>query len=754
MLRIEAVGEADGQYVFCTPRVPSYATSLYRERTPKGVWPNLVSEDVNPLGGLASAGELSFSLLDVDDEISGWLATDGTAYPTLLADVTRTATSLEIGNVSGAADSIEGDLYYLDREAIRVDTHTGGTSYDVTRGHLDTLATAHNGAERSFHNVPRYLLGRRVRVYVVFDKTGASSSDEREISSGFWLEAPSLDPTLNAWQFTATSQARYFDRLFMRRRRSRQIETGAAKDTYLKFERAATRPSDAGVSTPSGWADHFGDKVFLKIGDEIVRIHVAGTIGLTFQVDRRGVAGTTVMDQIDPQLGALQVYVAGDDAGSFRYQARGLETSSRSTGTWVVTTHPIPILLALLTSPSDPTTDVPDNWTSGEGNYSALPAGVGLGVPATDIDWTSFHDVWQRTETFKLEHFALTETGPGRSVLERVCRLCGYSVSTINGLVTLNLARAPEASASAAVWDADVLIAEETDPGVRAPRLDVAYDADLVASHVVFTLRTAQGTPIESVWSSADFPQIFGTDGYDNEDQRIEIDASDVRGADDGAMPEVIRQRALQLLYRFRRPVQRVSLPTDWSQEERVPHETIELTHPQVPDRVLGTRGVAAEVYQVVSKGWTYTPTAFELSWGLARYGVGGLRGRVGPAARVVSVVTTTVTVDANRYTDPDSNALPDNDPETFLSFQVVRAVEPDGTPIATVPATTTVASRTSTTLVLGHNWSAYLSAGDVIVPAYADEVTAAQRETYAFQADEATLTPGATGLPFTYGEP
>lgn len=756
---IDSIGTKTGLYKICDRRPRRYGYSatyldLLQQR------PSIEPEQVSPLGGVAEQSELTAVLLDVDDVLTALFRFDAPALTELGAAVAVGNTTITLVSLAGI--TADETILFVGREAILAGTVSSGTTINVTRGHLGTDARAHAAGRPVYAYTPS-LFGRRVRLFLGFDDEDAGESTETELGGGWWIDTVDFDDDLNCWVVQARSRLRLLDRLVHRVGWRGVVSEALWDRSVLRAQGIDARPGAQLLQA------HFGDVIFLELGEqEIVRLDPAaqprpGSPFVQLRILRRAVAGTRADDWGEGDL-VRQVYVADreDGVGSFRYQAPGGETADRATGTWIVTDHPVPILLALLTSHSRVTELEPTNWETGTGNYSALPPGVGLGIPIDLIDVDSFLDVWQRTPSFRLPFFTLRAPVTGRKIIdEEICRVTGYDLTVSNGKLSLGYFRTPLESEPVTTWDESVIATEEDEQGNRKPRIRVSLDLSFVASSVVFRTKSAAGADVESVFTDASFPEYFGdADGdYENEDHRIEIEAPSVRVDAVGAEPEMLRHRAIQLAYRFRRPLPRIVVWTDLSQEAVEPGARIALTYAQIPNRVTGVRGVTDLVCRVLVKGEMELREGFVgRSWTLIAYGVGGRFGRVCPSARIASVAGSVATVDANRFTDPNARlSMPAADGLGFAVGDRVRLVTRGGLPIATVPAYQTVTARTGTTLTLDGNFggSASFTAGTVIDYVPRDSSTAQQFEDFVHLADDATRTVGSsTQTPWTFGEP
>lgn len=749
---VDGIGEYAGLWRFCSRRPTLYTTSgLYKPWL--ATYPALLSQEANPLGGVASSGEVTLEIVDVDDQLLPKLRTEARPQTVLSAVLSASGTSVSLQSATGVTAG--STVLFIGSEALLV--VSGSNPYTVTRGALGTDAAAHPaGAAVALYSP--HLYGRRVRLYVTFDDAGYTTARELEgeLSGGWSVDGLALSAGLNGWVLSARSQLRFLDRLVLRRSFRGTLGAVSADGVYVDLQGLAAVPRKYDV------APHFQDRLFFQLeSGEILRTRVEGTFLGRQVVDLRGAAGTRA-EEAEPGDEIRQVYVADplDGFGSFRYQAPGGETSSLATGTWIPDSHPVVLLLALLTSSADQDDDTPDNWVSSGGNFSCLPGGVGIGVPVAELDLESFFAVWQRTQSFRLDHFVVNESTTAREVCDGLCRVVGFDLRQSGPSLGLDYYRSPLEGEGTTVWDDDVILVEVDAEGVERPMLSAVQDTGLAAGSVVFHLLTAGGVPVESVFTDVDFPAVFGhTNGYyEQEDQRIEIDAPYVRADVSGAEPEVLRQRALQLLYRYRRPLWRVSVATDLSQSAVEVGSLVQLTHAQFPDLATGQRGVVGLTGKVVSKQEEVSEDFVGIRWELVMSTSSARLGRVCPSGMIASVSTNDITVVANRYTDPASRGdLPTDDAAGFTAGDVVRLTDRTGATIATTPATQIVQSVAGNVVTLDGNFGGHGSFAGGTVLEFTDRAgqVAQQSGRFVSTADEGTRTVGASAdLAWGFAEP
>ena len=756
---IAGLGDGQTQWRLCT-RVPRrYAAppaTEYRPYFQEGRFPNLLTEEAKILGGVANAGQVTLALVDVGDALTDRIRSNVRPFTRLVGAVSSTDLVIE---TVGAL--VEDTVVYVGLEAVFVEQDLGGNQYGVVRGILDTPALPHEDAARLYARDP-FILNRRIRLYIAFDDEEGSNAleQEGEIGGGWHVDSYELDAGLNSWVFEGRSQLKYLDRQLLRSSPRGYVRGISPDGTVINLGGSITNHA----GQPAVFARHFFDRIFVKNGDEILRLTPAAT-GVDAEetlIDARGVAGT-YPEPLAEGVELRQVYTADprEGFGSFRIQLPGAETDLRTTGTWTPQTHPVPILLACFTSPADPRDDGPTNYTPGKGNFSALPGGVGVGIEASEISFDTFFDVWQRTPTLTLENLVIDETIPARTLAERICMLCGFHLSVQAGLLTLELLRIPLAGElGAALWEDRNVVTMSAGVGNEVATLSAVKDSRLAVGTVIFEARTARGVPVESKFDDASFPEVFGDPRgyYEGPDRRIEIDARYVRIDSTGAEPEILRQRALFLLRFFRNPLWRLRLRTDLSQDEISAGAIVRLSHEQLPDDETGARGWSGVPVKLETKRQVITEDTVHIEWEGISFGTGQRTGRICPSGMIAgSPVGNDVTIEDNRYTDPTSATLPTTDTDAFTVGDRVVLTSRDGAVVATTPSFQTVTGIAAPVLTLDGNFGGALEfdTGTVIEFVERDDQVEQQHTRFVSLADEISLLIGTTSDPaWRFSEP
>lgn len=754
LARIEGIGAmhpsgAAVQYTWCSrrPRLyTDYDDGIYVPDLAE--WPSQVEQRLSPLGGVAESGELTVVIVDggaAGDRLTQLLAIHRRAVSRFATAVARDDT--EVTFAAGASVTA-GTIVWAGGEAIRVGALVSGTTYGVTRGALDTDPQRHTSGAAVLLGTP-LLMGRRMRLFVGANDGAHASTDEEEIESGWAIDQVELTPDLGAWVLRGRSQLKYLDRLVDR------MPFQAAIQSYgPSHESLVLRPLTGDFNA---YRQHFGDRVFIRIGDdEIAQMTPDGVIST------QPVAGTRKGEWRDGDT-IRQVFVArsvaGSSFGSFRYQAPGAETSSRATGTWVPSDHAVVILLCIITGKSDLDDNTPDNYSAGSGNYSALPPGVGLGMPAGEIDVGSFLDVWHRAPHLTLEHFVLDATETGREVIDRILRLTGIELKTVAGLLMCDYQRTPLADDIVAAWDVASMVARDDGEGNLRPTITSRLDGSLAIGAVTFKCRNRRGDEVSVTYSDANFSEVLGDVRglYTLDEKPLEIDARAVRVDDQGGDPELLRLRAFQVLRNYRRIPWRHTLSTPRDQRHVQVGDQVHITYPQLPDLLRGQRGVVNQLGKVTSKREVIDRDRVEIEWGVVSLPE-TRAGRIAPTARISGAATgNVIPVTANRYTDPAARAgLPSTDADAFRVGDRVRLTTRGGLTIATTPPYQTVVAIGTNTLELDGDFggSASVAAGTLINYVAHADATQAQREAFVFLSDDATRTVGASDeTAWQYGE-
>ena len=414
LLTIEGIGYFDSP----TAKIKKWCT-----KTPAYVSSNAEKLNVyRPmLAGISSFGEeLDLQkLVSSVDGLSFDISRRGNEFDSFLLGHKKHVTRLSsaVANATTTAISFHsitwrdtGSPIYIGQECVVFD----GSAY--IRGAYGTVPSAHNVDDPVFEGIS-YLKNRIITLYIVYDHDGITSSDETQVWQGF-VDNVSLSSDKTSYHFSCVGYSSAirnrsifsgysnFDVSFLTFGKKNFTNTGddTGNDIFLEIGgKEALYYTNGAPATLS-----FGSSRFLKTskGEVIHLIYTTITGSSKFisgRVYDRGLFGTQkyndYLDDNTDSVKAVEIFPTDPSfATQFRIQARGAETTSVSTGTWTISSHPIDILLNFMCSSPSVSSVLADgtsftagsNYTSGKGNYSSLPVGMGVGVLASKIDFDSF----------------------------------------------------------------------------------------------------------------------------------------------------------------------------------------------------------------------------------------------------------------------------------------------------------------------------------------------------------------------------
>lgn len=741
---IEGCGTNAGTlYRFCS-EVPSYGDSSYRPWLME--WPRAAPERVDPLGGLPTAGELTLSILDVDDTLTSEWRTEADPVAYLTAEAAAGDASITVSSVSGiAADAV----LYIGNEALTV-SGIAGLTVTTGRGKLDTDATKHPSGAPVYAYLP-YLHSRRVRLYVV-NKDAASSAQEHEI--GHWrIDYRGLTEDLNGYTLRAQSQLKWLGRLAgMRPRESYELLSWRTSD--WQGRPIGQLPASYAATLFTGQR-----KLFKNLDTK----EVFSSAGYQNLVGRRGLYDSPM---VEPTAGSTVVRVYGADPDDdpdaptsyFRWSPPS-PSSSRTSGTWTRSAHWVDIILNLATSSADPDDGLElANRNTTYGAWDCLPVGLGIGVPHVQIDWAAALDVRARTPDYLFPNFLIGEASIpfGQLVGDHFLRPIGAYFSTVGGVATIILPRLPLEGASALAIGSAEILARPVGRALYAHAIGAEQnvaDARGALSYMVGPRRDR----IEL--HASDFGAVFGQRGYyGHDEQAAEIEAPSAR-ATSGGRCAFLEARAMGRLLRLWRPPWKLAPSVGSEQYAAGVGTQVAITHEQIPNARTGARGVTSLPAELSQVGWEVSPEeGYVHRWEAQSYGV--LRvGRIAPSARIVSWDGSAATISSNRYTQTDaSTSLPRRDSDSFTAGDHLELRDRSGVNLA--PGVIERISSISTDkLTLSGDFGGVLTVGTGNAGQILRYATSADAKTeldsYVFAADVATRTVGATTqTPWRYGEP
>lgn len=757
VITIEGVGDSVGAWKFCN-RVPLYATgSLYKPWLTE--MPSTIGSNVEVLGGIASNGQLSFTLLDVQtgSQDPGRLTMMlGQDELDPVCEVSASLTSISQTNISlnNAGALTAGDIVWFNAEAMRVSSISGSVA-TMNRGHLNTALQKHGEKAKGYLQNPIFL-NRRVQFDLTFDE--CSEAEEYNLGS-FYVSA--LDePTLNTYAIKAIGANDEFS--------GKEIASNIALEGTItrattiadidswSFDIAVQQDVYSrvrGLDTWNGYCVFLIDDKQLEVAEGLATL-TPGTYRGSIRSTNRGIA-RTLSAPIEVGMEIRQVLYANKDVNgcAFRFQEAGTETTSRTTGVWKKSDHPIDILLCLLCSSRNTNDGLEvNNYTSGKGHWACLPSGWGIGIPASRIDFNSFLDAKARLgENCRLPNFIIKEPSTFGSFIEKQILIpFGLILDVnINGLITCRL---PKDLITFDTNTADVGVADVLTRN-NIPDITLSYETDKIGSSVRFKSEFL-GVKRTIEVKDTDFPQLFRTSDistYANRVIEIECDGLSTDSSGNSFLKE---RRGLAILSRYRKPYIMFGFSTDISFIKKSVGQTFIINLPVLPQLGL-KRGWVDRVGYVVSKSIAFDRSGLKLKWKCAVYD-GNRGGLLCPSAFVLTSTSTAsgsiISVSANKYTEAGSIS-PSITGSDAGSFRVNDVVRPWNDRAGTDP------DSTGTIVIIDGNNLHLLdtapAVGTILEYDDRDAQTDEQAEDFVSLADRATRTIGSsTDKPKRYTNP
>lgn len=765
VITLEGSGNAAGLFYYCSS-VPDFAAAdaNYRPWLREDSWPDIMSESVSPNGGMPEPGNILLDLIDIENSLTAeWRTERG---PTAILDgaITKDATSASVIDASAIT---AGDVVYLSNEAVLVGGVSVNTLTGLTRGVLDTDAIKHTDQEEVYASTP-FLRGRRMRVYLI--PSDAPSAAELTPFGVYHVDSLALAPDFNGYRLQGRSALKYLDRM---------ITHGVDTDGFISM----AFPVSAGNVRPrlfiSKPAEHdlFSDgEAFLKVGEEIINAVVTNSaLNVTFEVKDRGVLGTEAGAEA-LTAGAAAVFVLAADTtaggpGAFRF-IRGADWAQLSVSEkaginrvnhlWQRSAHWVDLILCLLTSSAGDDdlelVNASDDW----GNWSCLPSGYGLGLPASLIDFESFIEIKNSTPDFLFQNFYIgAEAQPVKEVITtQLLEPIGAYVTTESGQVTLRMPTIPLKDEVLTAWGDAVLLSR---PGAgnmqRGAELTLSQDASNVATTVNFIVKTQSGGEATHTFNDTSFEGwSVGRSYYARGEEPITFEIPAIRAE---GSESFLRRLGMRKLFRFRRPIWNIETRTGIDQHSVLPGALVGLTNDELPDTATGLRGWSDVACEVVSRELAVNEDAAGFSFGLLAFTESRI-GRVSASGYILGTSGPdgsgdfTLDLADNVYTDSQSlGLLPTLDADAFRAGDVVTLANLDGSDAAST-TTQIVQSVTGSQAVIDGNFGGALTAGAVLVFSDRAASVTAQHDFFVYFAATTDSPPNigaSTDKPWRFGE-
>ncbi len=728
--QLTAAGD-DGSYRFCSD-VPAFG-----EGNAAGLWrpilhdyPDALAQRMKELGGVAELGAVSFAVVDIDDIVTQAVATESPPVAVLSAAMTDSSTTMTVqGSTAIAADT----PLYVGEEAMYLDS-APAASMTVRRGAMGTVAEAHAVGDPVYQVTP-FLLGRRVEFYIA--PASASGYDGRELVSTYTIESIQWSQDLNVWTLNCRSELDAFDQISpaLPRMAKATDEFATAMADAALGEAPLTNLGDTLEWMYPQWASA-NAPMYIAVGDEVM----AGTYSPAIRrwtTYARGVCESSVED---PRKGDAirQVMTSSIITSSFQFSPGPSPSTSRLSGTWTETRHPLEILLCILLS----SREIGDgfegtNFEAGENNYSSLIPGFGMGIDASFINWDSWRDMISRTSQFNFPNIVFgREDQPLREwVDENILRPLNVTIVMQAGQLHCVRPRLPLAGeAAVSVGTSSVLLDSGGAGDSRLPDMQVSMTLQ-VPSQFGFS----QGPGAQSLGIAE-----AATNGPSGSSVLIPVPGASTAQASFWAAEAAARLREVH------RPKLRVHASVLLTSETwgLLVGEFFNFTMPEVPT-LKGQRDINGAAF-LREKELRITAEGPYLALVLDVYATEQQEAyRIAPAAKVSSVSGNVATVESNRYTDAAATGgLPTTDAAAFLVGYTVQLRSAAGNPFAGVQDVTAVSGDDIT---LDGNFSGSLAAGTVLTIAPHGDAGSEERERYAFTADINLLVKGLA--PYVYGD-
>lgn len=753
-----AISDGTGCVRFWTRR-PSYVTAALLAAQPEIELihrecllelPDVLSERVDPMGGMPELGELSFGALDdvtenvggIYSQTSGWLThllrLVSQPVTALTADLTASTTTIPVGAGATIGTMTPDNVMFVGSEAMRV-VSVAANNVTVARGHLDTDGVSHSARDLVYLYTPT-LIRRVAKLYATSYSAGSIADDV--LMGEYIVDGCRFDARFGAWQFSCRSISKHLQRKAPIRQDWATVVSVDALGVVVREPTPVPFPLQGWriwTGSQANSVEHF--HLATSNGEVVTARQPNATSAL--EIVRRGAVGTTARE-INAGTILKRVFVADDGGvGDFRYSPNQAEV--RTSADWAKTAHWIDIILAILTSSAN----VDDgleliNYAAEYPNFSWLPPGYGIGIPHSRIDWPSWWGVRARTpeHVFPWFVYGLASEPFGEMITREFLRPLNAYLLTEDGTVRIVLPRMPWSGSTIITIGTSDILTREVGRGL----LEADADISVMASRLRGTVEYRLG-PQRVPWTfdSASFDGLYGQRGYySTADDALVIDAPSA----DPSRSEFLGLEAAGRLYRSRRPTIELSAQIDLDAGWQAGvGEVLAATLPGAPN-LDGTRSWSGQRLEVEER--ELDPQTASYRTRAVGFGVASQIRKICPAAYVEQVISNTATTTTNRYTQADGadHGLPAVDAAAFAVNDVVRLYNRDLSLAAA--GTQIIQGIANEDITLDGNFGGALAADLIIAYADQDEATSTQTTGWAFE----SLKTQASGAVSLYGEP
>lgn len=440
VVEIEGLGFVeDGSgytYRFCTavpgfaPKKPVHSTTnQYRPYLTQPI--DILAQEAPEFGGIPSIGSVEIEILDFMDMMTGIQGNLPAAAAGIAEDIDDDDTSFDVddGSVFSAGDQI-----HLGAEALVVDSVSTNT-LTVQRAQFGTDARSHKTGE-NVYSVSPFIIGRRATVYLLPIK--ASSWDEKELIGEFVVSDPEF-VDFNVWRFHCRSQLRYLNRYWPKEVQQWEV-LADVEDTAIKLA-----PLSGASKGLEGSSDVYTFRTKRK---EVIR--VSGDTGGAMEIQGRAMNDTDFAeikagDKLTRIITMNHIEGGVSDASYSPGTGPYAPVSNPGGSATLRIQHFVDLILSVMVSQDDLDGQYGENYNSSYGNWSLLPAGFGLGIPHTKIDWPSWLDLKERTTDHYVRFWDIGEKRITFSewVSEEFLEPIGAFVTIKNGKIGVELPRMP-----------------------------------------------------------------------------------------------------------------------------------------------------------------------------------------------------------------------------------------------------------------------------------------------------------------------
>ncbi len=661
--------------------------------------PPIQGQELDTLEGAPShAGQIDVHILDVDDQPTLWAGAGNVSGAYLSADLTAAATSF-VYTGDGSAIGSTGTLY-IGNETVTFTGHNTGTKTitGLTRGLYRSTASAF-GAGFPIGVAPYTMKGRRCWYYMIAilftDSTFSDDEEDKVLRFSGRISGYKMGDSPAEYVVRLESLERELSKECFRELRQvadsfqAGIADGFGEGGTLSIPGTPGYTSDILRSTDlnAGWENGAGisETFALRIDDEILGCQIVEESRGLLQITARGLCGTKIAAHAPGFVGREVVIVAAGDetTGVSRDLLFAKFASVPTAGSPVAPDNPLIILLQLLLS-----TGLGTNEEGGSArNYDVLPASYGLGLDVDRVDVDSLEALASKTGTIHMGGVVEEAVNFYDVVKSLLAPLGLYATSLLDGRFAVRELRPLLPDETARDVDSSNMIRRARSPGWDAnlsgvvQTIEWQHAWDLRAKR--FRRITIHNISEAAVYSAGEGRRISyaqkllysGSDGVPGEPARMtRMDPA-----------SLLRRRGDFYRQRYARPPPVITVTVDYSFIDIELGELVSLTTANLPNPLLGLRGLVSALAEVTGKRIDEAEKTIELTVLLAGYQVENYR-FIAPSLEIASAPTTSsFYCTPNAFTDPVTwqNDLRVYDADgdlqpTFIAGQSVRIYAAD----------------------------------------------------------------------------